>query len=62
VEIRDNVSHIATTRSRVDVYFAYAHGALTVIGNDFDGACAPYVAGEDVGPVTASGNKTSTCT
>jgi hypothetical protein len=60
VDIRRNVSHVSPLRSRKAVEFQNAHGSLSVVGNDFTGACAPYVADELTVPVYASGNILST--
>jgi hypothetical protein len=60
VDVRRNVSHVSPLRSRMAVEFQNAGGVLNVIGNDFLGACAPYVADALTTAVTASGNIVST--
>jgi hypothetical protein len=60
VDIRRNVSHVSPLRSRKAVEFQNAHGGLYVIGNDFTGACEPYVADSLTTAVYASGNILST--
>jgi hypothetical protein len=61
VDVRGNTSHAATTQSRKAVEFQEAGGTLSVIGNDFTGACHPYVKDAATGPVTAAGNTVSSC-
>lgn len=61
VDVRDNISHAATTQSRKAVEFQSGGGTLTVVGNDFTGACAPYVKDAATGPVVAAGNNISNC-
>jgi hypothetical protein len=56
VEVRNNVSHAAVEQSRKAVEFQGAGGTLVVEGNDFTGACAPYVADPFTAPVIASQN------
>jgi hypothetical protein len=59
VDVRRNISHVSPLRSRLAVQFTNASGALTVIGNDFLGACAPYTADALTTAVSASGNVVS---
>jgi hypothetical protein len=61
VDVRANTSHAATTQSRKAVEFRGAGGLLNVIGNDFTGACQPYVKDAATGPVTGEGNIVSSC-
>ena len=61
VDVRGNISHAATTQSRKAVEFQGAGGVLAVIGNDFSGACHPYVKDPATGPVVAEANTTSGC-
>jgi hypothetical protein len=56
VEVRRNVSHLAWRRYMKGVEFRGAGGQLYVVGNDFTGACVPYVADAQTAPVVASGN------
>jgi hypothetical protein len=64
VDVRENISHAATSQSRKAVEFSDAGGVLVVANNDFTGACSPYVADPSTGPVDAYGNivsPASTC-
>jgi hypothetical protein len=61
VDVRGNVSHAATTQSRKAVEFQDSSGTLSVVNNDFTGACDPYVKDSATGPVSATGNTISTC-
>ena len=61
VDVRRNISRIATTQSRMAVRFKDARGTLVVVDNDFSGACRPYAADAATAPVIARGNKTSSC-
>jgi hypothetical protein len=61
VDVRKNVSHAATTQSRKAVEFQGAGGVLAVIGNDFTGACHPFVKDSATGSVAAEGNTVSSC-
>ena len=61
VDVRGNISHAVTTQSRKAVEFQGAGGTLAVIGNDFTGACQPYVKDAATGSVTAEANTVSSC-
>jgi len=58
---RRNVSPATQSRGMTAVDFQHAGGALSVIDNDFTGACRVYVADATSAPVTASGNIYTTC-
>ena len=63
VNVRRNVSHSGTANvySRLGIEFQAASGSLTVVNNDFSGACSAYVKDHATATVFDSANVVSAC-
>ena len=63
IDVRHNVSHSGTADvySRLGVEFKSGSGTISVVGNDFSGACTVYRKDQATPNVVASGNVISTC-
>ena len=61
VDVRRNVSPATEGRSMTAVQYQHAGGSLSLVDNDFTGACRLYTADVTSAAVAASGNITTTC-